>query len=666
MTITKTLAAAAILSAVPARSALQEAPVKKVIEKISSQVAASERARLETGVRQAALRWTIEDGTPEEFEKFCMENFVVGAKRELILDRFQSKLEALRGHFTAMELELRRELDEDRGELSPMDKMFAAYSPSAHLSADLFKSKLAFTVLLNFPIPSLEESLKLGASWDRRQWAAARLAQMFAFRVPAEVKQKVADAHAAAENYINTYDISMDHVAGPDGKPLFRKDLKLISHWGLRDELKALYADPKGLGRQKTIQAIMERIIRQEIPKAAVAGKDHLWDPIQNTLDGKPAEREPDTRYATLLNVWRAHSLEDPYYPSHPTHMDRLFQLNREIPEPEVEAILISILEAPAGKETASLIQKRLKRELNAFDIWYDAFKPPKGLPQDQLDAMIRKRYPTAESFHKDIPHILAKLGFDPQTAEFLASHIEVNAARGAGHAMGADMRQEKAHLRTRVGKDGMDYQGFNVAMHELGHCVEQVFSLNKMDQYLLKGVPNTAFTEGFAFVFQARDLEILGLKKPDAKAQALKDLDDFWMTREIAGVALVDMRIWHWMYEHPKATPAETRDAMVSIAQGVWNKYYAPLFGGKDCPLLAIYSHIICYALYIPDYPLGHVIAFQVEDFFKTHSLAKEMERLCRIGSVTPAEWMREAINGPISAEPMIKAAQKALTIIR
>ena len=31
------------------------------------------------------------------------------------------------------------------------------------------------------------------------------------------------------------------------------------------------------------------------------------------------------------------------------------------------------------------------------------------------------------------------------------------------------------------------------------------------------------------------------------------------------------------------------------------------------DCEILAIYSHMISNALYLPDYPLGHIIAFQV-----------------------------------------------------
>ena len=129
-------------------------------------------------------------------------------------------------------------------------------------------------------------------------------------------------------------------------------------------------------------------------------------------------------------------------------------------------------------------------------------------------------------------------------------------------------MRSAKTHLRTRVEKGGMNYKGFNIAVHEMGHNVEQTLSLNNIDYTLLEGVPNTAFTEALAFVFQGRDLELLGLEKPDAQSHALKTLNDFWGTYEIAGVALVDMAVWHWMYDHPNATPAELKDATVKISQ--------------------------------------------------------------------------------------------------
>ena len=41
---------------------------------------------------------------------------------------------------------------------------------------------------------------------------------------------------------------------------------------------------------------------------------------------------------------------------------------------------------------------------------------------------------------------------------------------------MGAVRREDRAHLRTRIGAGGMDYKGYNIAIHELGHNVEQVF----------------------------------------------------------------------------------------------------------------------------------------------------------------------------------------------
>ena len=52
-----------------------------------------------------------------------------------------------------------------------------------------------------------------------------------------------------------------------------------------------------------------------------------------------------------------------------------------------------------------------------------------------------------------------------------------------------------------------------------MGHNVEQTFTLNDVDHIFLKGVPNTAFTEAFAFVFQGHDLELLGLPAPDARS---------------------------------------------------------------------------------------------------------------------------------------------------
>ena len=212
-----------------------------------------------------------------------------------------------------------------------------------------------------------------------------------------------------------------------------------------------------------------------------------------------------------------------------------------------------------------------------------------------------------------------------------------------------------------------MDYKGYNIAVHELGHNVEQTFSLNFVDHTLLAGVPNTAFTEAVAFVFQGRDLELLGLAKGDAKSRALSTLHTYWGTAEIAGVALVDMAVWHWMYQNPEATPAQLQQAVLASAKGVWNRFYAPVFGVPDSPILAIYSHMIDSFLYLPDYPLGHLIAFQVERYLeKAGAVGPEIERMTRQGRLTPDLWMKGAVGAPVGSEALLSATAEALAEVR
>jgi hypothetical protein len=272
------------------------------------------------------------------------------------------------------------------------------------------------------------------------------------------------------------------------------------------------------------------------------------------------------------------------------------------------------------------------------------------------------RRFPNLEAFQAAIPEILRRLGFAPARAAWLAERIEVDPARGAGHASGAQRREDKAHLRTRVPAGGMNFQGYNVAMHELGHNVEQVFSLNAIDYWPLNGVPNTAFTEAFAFTFQGYDLAVLGLGSKGEEARRHEAIHSLWMTAEIAGVSLLDMRIWNWLYAHPRATPAETREAVLGASRDVWNRWFAPHYGVRDVDLLAIYSHIVNAAMYLPDYAIGHIVAFQLAERLRNVPFGEEVERVARLGRLTPDAWMRSAVDGPVSAEPLLAAARAAL----
>ena len=653
--------------------------VTKMEQELIKKHGESSRNRIQQGLRQVSEYWRDSDGDAAAFEEFVQNNFIADQK---ILDatfkRFEFAFEAANGHLHEINLAFREPSDLDAGPILPIDEILGAYDPYAHLNDDFFQNKLAFIALLNFPLTSLDQRLK-GENWSRRQWAEARLAQIFSRRVPAEVTAEITKASADASLYISEYNIWMHHLLDSKGSRLFPPKLRLLSHWNLRDELKSNYADQQGLEKQRMIQKVMERIVTQSIPRVVINNPHVDWNPetnevqkaaVQDSDSPAPAdlkissEPENNRRYEKLLNNFRAARKEDPFSPTAPTLIDRKFNEEREIPEKRMHEMLIQTVSSPLVSKVAALIEERLGRKLEPFDIWYSGFKAKQQHSEKELDEIVAKKYPTPKAFEVDIPNILQKLGFSKDRAEYVASKIVVDAARGSGHAWGTERRGDKSHLRTRVEKTGMNYKGYNIAIHELGHNVEQTFSLYDIDFYLLKGVPNTAFTEALAFVFQARDLELLGLAKPDPSGLALQALNDFWNAYEISGVALVDMEVWRWMYEHPQANPDQLRDATLQIAKDIWNHYYAPVFKTKDVVLLGIYSHMIERQLYLPDYPIGRMIAFQIsEKMSQTGKIGPEFERISKLGRIAPDLWMKRATGAAVNPDALLRATEKALT---
>jgi hypothetical protein len=635
------------------------------------------RARIERGVDQVASLWRAGDG---DLVAFCTEQFVADpAQLDTVFARFEGLFEQIDGHFLELGRSLRWVTDVEVGPQLPVDDLFAAYDAGAHVTEDLFASKVAFAALLNFPLTKLADRLRDGKTYDRRTWAEVRLTGRFDTRIPGELRQAASAVEAAADQYIAGYNVWMHHVLGENGERRFPSGKRLISHWNLRDELKANYADKDGLAKQRTIAKVMERIVTQTIPKAVVDNPKLDWNPFANTVAAAeggtvekdaPAERtatpstdkEPDTRFDHVRQHFVAARAIDAYSPIAPTLIDRAFEY-AEMPEERVRALLVAILESPATADAAKEIERRLGRPLEPHDIWYEFGGG--SVPEAELDAVTRKKYPTADAFAADLPRILRDLGFAADKSTFLAERIAVDPSRGAGHAMEARRRTDKAHLRTRVEAGGMDYKGYNIAVHELGHNVEQTFSLYSVDHTLLAGVPNTAFTEALAFLFQARDLSLLGRPTAGGDAETSRVLDAFWNTREIAGSALVEMDVWHWLYDHPDATAAQLREATGRIASETWDKYYAPTLGGKGTVLLGIYSHTIASPLYLFNYVLGHCIAFQVEEHVAgkdAATFAREFERMSRVGAITPDLWMEEATGKPVGAQPLLDATTRAL----
>lgn len=629
-----------------------------------TQITAADPAAMEKGVRQVARLWRAEDGSADDFKAFCKENYIDDADaRKATFDRISFYMEGINGYFNQMTLRLRWNTDLDTGPLYPIDESFAAYSPGAHMSDDFYRNKIAFIVALNFPQVPLAEKETLGD--DRLAWAYARMGDMFTERIPAEALQKAAEVSSESDVYIAAYNIHMGHLRTDDGRQIFPDEMVLLSHWNLRDEIKTNYGVADGgHEKQQMIYQVMKRIIAQDIPAEVIDSPEYEWNPYANAVMQKGTEvklvPEGSVRYQKMLDNFHAMQGIDRYTGN--TYIDRKFDEEMEVSVDAAEALFDSYLSAPELKAVGALIAGRLGRPLEAYDIWYDGFKARSGLDENKLSEQTCKLYPTAGAFEKDIPDILVKLGFKADRANEIAEKIAVDAARGSGHAWGAAMKGQRSHLRTRLTDRGMDYKGYNIAMHELGHNVEQTISMYDVDRYMMNGVPNTAFTEALAFVFQMRDLAVLGIRNDDPEKAAADVLDKVWSLYEICGVSMLDIAVWKWMYANPDATAERLRDQTVVLAGEIWNKYFAPVFGVQDETVLAVYSHMISYPLYLSAYAFGQIIEFQLERHFESRDFAAEIDRIYRLGRLTPNAWMNVATGSPVSVEPMLAALRATL----
>ena len=629
------------------------------------------------GAAQVAALWRESDGTEEDYLTLITNSYAgTDEAKKQLYDRMAFILEQC-GQSADM---LNNTLQEPttllgKGDPTQVDWIISGYSPMAHFAEDMFANKIAHICVLNFPHYTLEEKNTLGKEWTRQEWAYARLGDVFSSRVPGNVVANYSQALSEAENYIAGYNIMMHCLRNEQGEQLWTEPMALLSHWNLRDELKSNYADVSNAReKQEMIYQVMLRIIRQEIPAVVVNNDKLLWCPTTNLVSGDPTSdiklkvdisREPDTRYQQIINIFRAGLQIDAYRPDAPTHVLRTFNEDLQIPFEEIESLFTQLIQSEEVKQVAAIIRERLGRDLRPYDIWYDGFKSRSNISEDVLTAETQKRYPTAKAFEKDMPRMLMDLGFASDKAKEIASHIVVEAARGSGHARPCVGREQPARLRTRVSNKGMDYKGYNIAVHEFGHNVEEVISLYDIDYYTLAGIPNTGFTEASAFLFQERDLQLLH-QSTQSPQQADQLFDMIWGMYEIMGVSLVDMRMWQWLYAHPEADAAALREAVIAIASEVWNQYYAPILGEKDSPLLGIYSHMVGYALYLPAYPIGNLVQYQLDEHLANcatpEEWAKEYTRIYQQGCLTPDAWMRGAVGKPMSVEPILNAVRKAL----
>ena len=364
--------------------------------------------------------------------------------------------------------------------------------------------------------------------------------------------------------------------------------------------------------RQWAEARLAEPFSRRAPPGVEQAAAAAGWDPARRLSSPE--------RSRLLLQAFQAARQLDPCSPLAPTQISRSLDQDLRLPEARVRDLLEAVCGSPLAARTAGLIRARLGRPMEPGDLGYGGFRPA----GPELDARVRQRYPTAGALARDLPRLLSALGFPPPQP----------AARPSGPG-------------------AMDGQGLRLALLETGRAQARRLAL-QAPYPMLAGEPAPVFDEALAQVFLARAGEILGL--PLAQAA----LDGFWSAYAGAGEALVDLAVWHWLYEHPGAAAADLEAAVDASAREVWNRFYAPVFGRRDCPVLGACGPLPGSRL---DRPLGLLIAFQLQrGLGRAGQLGGSFDRWARLGRLTSDLWMVRATGSPLGTEAVQEAAGAAL----
>jgi len=171
--------------------------------KLVAKHGAASTERIGKGVDQAAALWRADDG---DFVAFCLAQFVADPKeRDALFGRMEATFEQIHGHFIELGRTVRWATEVESGPILPVDELLAGYDASAHLVDDLFKTKVGFAVLLNFPVTTLAERVRDAAKYDRRTWAELRLTHTFESRIPGDLAAAVSAAEVAGDQYIAGY-----------------------------------------------------------------------------------------------------------------------------------------------------------------------------------------------------------------------------------------------------------------------------------------------------------------------------------------------------------------------------------------------------------------------------------------------------------------------------
>jgi hypothetical protein len=622
--------------------------------------------RIYRGTGMVAGLWRESDGSEEDFVHFCVANFMSDSERDRNLELVMENLRVLQGYSSI----IRSRFTEyssftDRDEMPP-DTFFRNAIPSS----DPWKSKLAFFLQLNYPNISPEEVMNKGGSWGREKWAQARVGDWYAFRSPDDFQVPYREEASRFSRHINAYFLRMGQLLSNGEASPFPEGFMLNCHHGLRDNIKEDYTRENGYERQLLTGQVIERVVKGDIPAEFLSDENTWWDPLRQELyrmeQGAliPVAYTPEgiKRYEGFTWAVRNRQAEDRLFDDQSTAMDRTFrrsQLSRE----QVEDMLRSLLGSEEFRQTGELVGKKLGRSLQPFDIWYSGFQAQSRYPANKLDSIVRSRYKKPGDLQRDLPEIFRRLGFSPGEADWLGTSIQIRPVITGGYASRPPIPGYPALFTAPFPENGLDYKGFRIAMHELGHVTEMLYSQREADYSILEGVPTGAITEGVAEYFAYRNITALGLDEgSQEEIRHLQALASFWYNVDMGGQALTEIEVWKWMSANPDAGPEQVMEAMLEISRSVWNEYFAPVFGIRDQHILSIYNHMITGSLYLYNYFIGNVVMFQLYEGLRNESLETGLARACGEGNTLPDLWMNKAVGKNISIQPLLRATGEAV----
>lgn len=625
-----------------------------------------DKSRIIKGVEQLAGNWWKVDGTEDDFIAFCTENFLIGDNLNSNFEKICTNYEVLRGYSSKIKFAFTQsERFTDAPELIA-DEFFRKNIPQA----DPYEAKLAHFIQLNFPHYSLEEKRELGDEWTREKWAMVALGDIYSNRQNPDFKRVASEEASTFKKHMQHYFLRMDHICLEDGSFPFPEGSLLHSHRGLRDNCKEEYTRDNGYERQRLTGKVVEHILLGTIPKAFLDDESSFWNPWTNELYKDSGQKEildnsPEdlVRYEGFRSVFLNRSSEDVLYPEGSTVFKRNFNNQGYLPE-EVEKIIREFLSDPAIAKAAKIIEEDLDRPLEPFDLWYSGFQEQSSYSADFLDSITRSRYPDPISLQEDVPNILINMGFSKEEAEHIGAHTTVRPVVSGGYTNSPPIKGDNALMTTMFREDGLDYKGYRVAMHELGHVVCAVYSDDEADRFIMSGVPTSGITEAMAELLAYKNVEGLALGGSSAEEREHKlALAALWYLVEMGGQALTDIESWKWMYAHPGASGEEVKEAILSITEEIWNQYFSNVFGGlKDQHILSIYNHYITGSLYLYNYFMGNVIMFQLYEAYRTKDMGQALRQACKEGNTLPGLWMQKAVGSEASTKALIKSSELAV----